>query len=545
MGLRGPGAARLKRARGEVEKKRTRRPEWQKKGLKRYQRVIKFIESLPVTKGKLQGKKIRLLPNQRAFIRSIYERPRRNPVRLGVKSEPRGNGKTGLVAGLALCHLLGPEAEPRGEVYSAGIDRRQAGILFAEMEAIIYAVPDFASRCNIQRFFKKIEVLDGLGDGSIYEALSQDARRAHGLAPTFWAYDEFAQAKDRELFDNLQTAMGKRKRSLGMVISTQAPSDEHPLSQLIDDGLSGADPSIFVQLITAPEDVDPFDPDVIRKHNPAMNIFLDEGDVMADAARARRIPAFEPAYRNLRLNQRVDANEEHRIVTAQVWAEGAEPVDYEALLGRTCYGGLDLSGKKDLTALVLVFPEDGPDPAYDVLPFFWTPEDQLARRRPREEQRFREWIAEGFMEAIPGPIIRYAAVARELIEICERFDVRAISYDAWRIDDLKVEISEIGGDVPLESFGGQGIKVMAPAVDTFAEYAETGRILHGGHPVLTAAVVNAILTPDRAGNLTFDKEKGNRAGPVRIDGAVALAMALHTARRFEGEEVPTPSAVWV
>ena len=65
-------------------------------------------------------------------------------------------------------------------------------------------------RCNIQRFRKSIEVLAGDGKGSKYEALSADGRRAHGLAPSFWAYDELAQTKDRLLLDNLQTAMGKR-----------------------------------------------------------------------------------------------------------------------------------------------------------------------------------------------------------------------------------------------------------------------------------------------------------------------------------------------
>ena len=103
----------------------------------------------------------------------------------------------------------------RGECYSAAIDRLQAGLIFNEMESIILAVPDFAVRCNIQRYRKWIEVIEGFGVGSKYEALSADARRAHGLSPTFWAYDELAQAKDRVLLDNLQTAMGKRKRSLG------------------------------------------------------------------------------------------------------------------------------------------------------------------------------------------------------------------------------------------------------------------------------------------------------------------------------------------
>src|SRR4029077_2954095 len=133
---------------------------------------------------------------------------------------------------------------------------------------------------------------------------SADSRRAHGLAPSFWAYDELAQTKDRNLLDNLQTAMGKRTRSLGVVISTQAADDDHPLSQLIDDVTTGADRSMVVHLLTAPVDADLFDADVIRSVNPAFGKFLDEADVLAEAERARRMPSFESAFRNLRLNQR-------------------------------------------------------------------------------------------------------------------------------------------------------------------------------------------------------------------------------------------------
>jgi phage terminase large subunit-like protein len=157
---------------------------WQRKGLSRLERVLSFLEFLPITKGKLAGQKMRLLDNQRAFVSELYGREH-DQVKLGILSEPRGNGKTGLIAGLMLCHLLGPESEPRGECYSAGIDRLQASLIFNEMEAMIVAVDAFTARCNIQRYRKLIEVLNGPGAGSKYEALSADGRRAHGLAPSF------------------------------------------------------------------------------------------------------------------------------------------------------------------------------------------------------------------------------------------------------------------------------------------------------------------------------------------------------------------------
>ncbi len=369
MGLRGPGARAAKEAREKVTATKRRLP-WEAKGLTRVERVLKFIESLPVTKGKLAGKRIKLLPAQRHFIEQVYGRTAKDGRRLtrtAVMSAPKGNGKTGLLAPMALCHLFGPESEARGEIYSAAIDRQQAGIMFNEMEAIILNVPEFASRVNIVRFHKRIEVLEGPGKGSTYEALSADARRSHGLAPSLWVYDELAQAKDRELLDGLMNAMGKRNEPLAVIISTQAPTDHHSLSQLIDDGLTGADPSVYVQLHAAPPDADPFDEKVWKECNPAWGIFLDETDFRQKAELARRQPVFESSFRNLRLNQRVDANNENRIVTPAVWKLGAVPVDLDRLAGRRCYGGLDLSGKHDLTALVLAFDDD--QGAFDLVPF--------------------------------------------------------------------------------------------------------------------------------------------------------------------------------
>lgn len=546
MGKRGPGAGRLKAAREALPKRKQRLP-WERKGLSRAERVIAFLQFLPITKGPLAGRKMKLLPEQREFVEEIYGNLRADGTRrrrIGIKSEPKGNGKTGLCAGLALCHLIGPESEERGEVYSAAIDRGQAGIIFNEIEAILMRVPVFAVQVNVQRFVKKIEVISGPASGSIYEALSADARRAHGLAPSLFVYDELAQAKDRVLLDNLINGLGKRREALGLIISTQAPDDEHPLSQMIDDGLSGSDPATFVQLLAAPEEADPWSEKTWLACNPALGRYVSLQEFREAADRARRIPAFEASFRNLRLNQRVDAREENRLVTAPVWRRGAIDVDREELRGRRCFAALDLSGKHDLTSLTLVFPDDEPEPGFDILPVFWTPEGQMAQRRPSEQDRFRQWIRDGHLIAVPGPTVRFSFVAHQLVALAHEYDIAVLGFDRWRIDDFKQDLADVDPDfpVPLEPFG-QGFQSMGPAVEWFAELALTGRLRHGGHPVLTAAVAGAIMDSDPAGNMKIAKDSSHRRGPVRVDGAVTLVMALDLAKGFEAEPEPDFSGI--
>jgi phage terminase large subunit-like protein len=92
--------------------------------------------------------------------------------------------------------------------------------------SIIEAMPELEARCNLQRYGKVIEVLEGDGAGSIYESLSADDKRAHGLSPSFWIFDEYAQSPNTDLLDNMRTAMGKRSESLGVIISTR-PTNIH------------------------------------------------------------------------------------------------------------------------------------------------------------------------------------------------------------------------------------------------------------------------------------------------------------------------------
>jgi phage terminase large subunit-like protein len=525
LGLRGFGSVARKEVQEKLDNRaRPRKLPWLDKKLSRLDRVLAFLEFLPITKGKLAGKKMRLLPNQRDFVAALYGS---NDIKLGIFSEPRGNGKTGLLAGLMLCHLLGPESEQRGECYSAGIDRLQAGLIFNEMEAIIHAVPEFTVRCNIQRYRKLIEVLAGDGRGSKYEALSSDSRRAHGLAPSFWAYDELAQTKDRNLLDNLQTAMGKRTRSLGIIISTQAASDLHPLSELIDDGMKGNDRGLIVHLTTAPVDADPFDPDVIRSVNPAFGTFLDEADILAEAERARRMPSFEAAFRNLRLNQRIAPHGRSLLFTAEAWRDGDGDIDDDIFRdGRPVFGGLDLSASIDLTALVLAAEDD--DGVVHLKPFAWTPSENLAERQIKDRAPYDVWINQGILNVSPGAAIEFDFVVAELAGLMGVMNLVRLNYDPWRIHLFQQSLDRLGVAVPLAEMG-QGYKSMAPAIDAFEKLVAQKQFRHGGNPLLRWCFANAVTITDPAGNRKLDKAKSYS----RIDVAVAAVMAVGAMKAAE------------
>ena len=120
--ITGHEAGRIKRARAQLTDTSTPMP-WEDPSLSRLEAVVTFLESLPITKGLREGQKMKLLPHQIEFLEMIYGVDPQPKV--AIQSLPRENGKTGLISNLALCHILGPEAEPRGAVYSAAVDRAQ------------------------------------------------------------------------------------------------------------------------------------------------------------------------------------------------------------------------------------------------------------------------------------------------------------------------------------------------------------------------------------------------------------------------------------
>jgi phage terminase large subunit-like protein len=519
----GNSTALQRAAREKLQGKRKRKLPWEKAGLSRAERVIAFLEFLPITKGILIDRKMQLLPGQRRFIERVYGA---DAVRIAVRSEPRGNGKTGLVSGLLLCHLLGPEAEPRGECYSAAVDRKQAALMFDEAVAIIEQVPEFAAIAKIKTGSQRrqVEVTDGAGKGSKFEALSADARRGHGLAPSWWAYDEMAQTRDRRLFDALRTAMGKRKRCLGIILSTQAEDDEHPLSQLIDDGLSGEDPSLVIDLMAAPAGANVFDRDVIRECNPALGVFLDPQTVFTEADQAKRMPSAESAFRNLRCNQRI-ATAADLLCTPAVWALGDAPVD-DAIFrdGRPVYGGLDLSARLDLTALVLAAEDNAG--CIHLKPMAWTPEKTLLLRTQRDGAPYDAWHRTGALLATPGLTIDYDYVLADIVRETSGMNLVRIAFDKWNINRLIADAGRLGIALPLEGFV-QGYKSYSPAIREFEVKATEGQLIHGGHPVLRWCVANTVLVHE-AGTPQANRKPEKRRTYGRIDLAVSALMAIGT-----------------
>ena len=465
-----------------------------------------------------KSKPVRLRPWQKRDILKIYDN--KHVTRRGILSFARKNGKTALAAFLLLLHLVGPEALPNSQLVSTAKTREQAALIFELAAKVVRMSDSLFEYVGIRDHSKQLYCSEL---GTVYRALSSDGKSNLGGSPVFAVHDELGAVKGprSELYAAVETGMGAHEAPLSLIISTQAPTDADLLSVLIDDALAGHDPTVVISLYTTPMEDDPFLVKSLRQSNPAYGDFLNATELKKLAADAKRMPSNEPSYRNLNLNQRVDANSV--FVSRTVWQEnGEDPVPYHKWGNAPVYGGLDLSATTDLSSLVLMADIEG---EWHVEPTFWLPDDDLADRSKTDRVPYDTWKQQGYLQTTPGRVIEYEYIAHELRKTFDSCNVRQIAFDRWNWKFLRPWLVAAGfKEHELEKFVefGQGYMSMSPALREFESMLLTAKLRHGMHPVLTMCAQNAIVQSDPAGNRKLVKNKSSG----RIDGMVALAMAV-------------------
>lgn len=509
-----------------------------KKPLTRGEKVVAFIEThCLVPEGSKVGQPMRLAPFQKQFILEIYDNPA--GTRKAYLSIARKNGKTGLIAGMVLAHLAGPEARLNTQIVSGALSRDQAALVFNLAAKMVALNPALQKVARVIPSSKKIV---GLARNVEYKALSAEATTAHGLSPVLAILDEVGQIKGPSdpFVEAITTSQGAHEEALLIAISTSSASDADMFSLWCDDAARSVTPSTVCHVYKADENCDLNDKTQWKKANPALGLFRSEKDLEEQITQAMRLPALEASARNLLLNQRVSL--EKLALAPSVWKSNGQVPDLEVFASRPCSIGLDLSARNDLTAAVLAARDD--DGVVHLLPFVYTPSSGLEERARRDRAPYVEWVKSGKLIAVAGSTVDYNQVAEHLKSVLDDLgaQINTVEFDRWRIDLFKKEAEECGF-APFAVWNpvGQGFKDFSPRVEAFEALLLAGKIRHGGHPLLNMAAANAIAVSDPAGSRKLDKSKSSQ----RIDPLVAAVMAVFPVSEGRKDAGYTGDVTWL
>lgn len=171
-----------------------------------------------------------------------------------------------------------------------------------------------------------------------------------------------------------------------------------------------------------------------------------------------------------------------------------------------------------------MFPPLDEDDKFQILPYFWLPEDNLDLRVKRDHVNYDLWKRQGFIQTTEGNVVHYGFIEKFIENLGEKYNIREIAFDRWGAVQMVQNLENMGFTVvPF----GQGFKDMSPPTKELMKLTLERKIAHAGHPVLRWMMDNIFIRTDPAGNIKADKEKSTE----KIDGVIATIMALDRAIR--------------
>lgn len=504
-----------------------------KRGLKwdleQVTKAIGFFERvLKLNGGDYEGQPFTLLPWQKFVVGSIFGwfgRDGYRRFRVAYIETAKGSGKSPLAAGVGMKGFVA-DGEARAEIYSAATKKDQAMILFRDAVAMVDQSPELQKRLQKSGTGEKCWNLAYLQAGAFFRPISSDDGQS-GPRPHIGLIDELHEHKTNVVVEMLRAGTKSRRQALIFMITNSGSNKTGPCWAYHEYGSKVAagerkDDAFFSFICALDEADDPFEDE---KCWPKANPSLQDADlpgykyIREQVTEAKGMPGKEALVRRLNFCQWTGA--ESPWLSHEIWKGAEQEFDWRDFRGRRAVAGLDLSSTTDLTGLVFFIEPVAEGEPWRMVPFAWLPEIGLQEKANKDGPPYVQWKKEGLLDTTPGRAISKRVVLQKLSAMCDFFEVTAVAYDRWRIEDLLSLAGDDGITLPDMKPFGQGFKDMSPAVENFERMLLNGELVHSGHKVLTMCAGNAVIEQDGAENRKLSKDKATG----RIDLMVAAVMA--------------------
>lgn len=482
-----------------------------------------FIENLTHTKGELAGRAIHLEPWQCFLLTTLFgwkSKAGNRRFRSAYVEVSRGNGKSTLLSGIGLFCLCA-DHEPGAEVYSFATTREQAKIVFGDAQTMARGNRALQEAYGLEVTAHALYVP---ATNSTFQAKSAEGSTLDGLNTHLAIIDELHAHKKRDVFDVVETSLGKRRNSL-MVSITTAGVDRtgicYEQRTLVTKILSGSlqDESYFGIIYTLDPDDDWKSGEALAKANPNWGVSVRPEVIRALQAKAIATPSAENNFKTKHLD--VWCNADVGWMDMKAWDACAdESLDESDFDGEPCWLGLDLASTSDMTAKVKIFQRkiDGSSHYY-LFGDYWLPRTAIERG---VNSQYQGWEYLGYLHVCEGPVTDFAEIRDSILEDCGRYSVQSVAYDPFQAVQLSKELSDDGVPMVLCK---QTVANLSDPMKQFQALVLDHRLHFNGDPVLTWMVSNVVCHVDVKENIYPRKD----APENKIDGVVAGIMALSRA----------------
>lgn len=509
--------------------------------------VCDFIAKLPHVQGEWGSKTIVLEPWQIFILVCIFGWRRKsdggrrfNTVYIEVA---RKNAKSTLAAGIAL-YCLCCDREQGPEVIIGATTGKQADKVFKPAKEMARRTPALRKAFDVEVFARS--VVSWKWAGSI-EPINAKSSTQDGWNPHCAILDELHAHPNRGLYDVIKSAFGARKNPLLWIITTAGYDtlsvcfEQRTLVTKILEGVVTADHYFGIIYTLDEEDKeagikadDHLNEKVWVKANPNLDVSVSREQMRGYAIEAKHSPDSMGEFLTKRCNKWTTAKAAR--FNVELWKKCAGDVTLADFDGLDVWAGLDLAAVSDMNALALVARHEGRTLVWCRL---WLPEATVESEYvKRRNVPYKRWADEDRLSLTPGNVTDYDFIEKEVNELHERFGFRAVGFDPWNARDIANRLIESG--VPMQEFR-QGIPSFNAGMKEFDRRLIDATLLHAGCPVLGWHVSNVIARKDVNENEAPDRKNSQE----KIDGFVAACMGIAMMVTNEGEQKPTPQAIWL
>ena len=452
----------------------------------------------------------------------------------------RGNAKTTLAAAIGLFGLTAMDKNPEVDLFARS--KEQADRMFKTIRAFVYAEPEFDKMMNVSVQVKKIHMLDGVGELVVR---SGDAEAELGLNPTIALVDELLAQRNRDLWDAINTAFGKRPE--GLLITMTTPSvnvetfaeEEYNNAKAISKNRE-LDPTYLPVIYEAGEDDDPFDRQTWLKANPGIESgFIDEQIIASEASAAQRDPTQLHSFKVYRCALWAQAG--HGFLDMTQWDLGAgEMPSVEFLETLPCFMGLDMSATNDLTSVCLLWWDEKAEQAYAAWEH-WTLEKIAAEMTKFTHGQWPVWLDADTTKVNVSnrSWVDHEDVAERVIELYDQFGPYGVGIDSYRARSLNKLLGPDGAGLPIQQLRTTGKSLQAGS-EHFAKLVAGQAVRHNGDPIARWCASNATVKYDAENYPKVVKPDPNEQR-TKIDAVVAACFAADRWLGWErdgGEHIP-------
>lgn len=488
------------------------------------EKVAKFLQLLPHTKGKWASKRerIKLEPWQLfsvcipfGWVRKSDGQRRYRTVLIFV---PRKNGKSIIGGGVGI-YMFTADGEFGAEVYSGATTEKQAWEVFRPAKLMVDRTPELRDHFGVE---VNASNMCRIEDGSRFEPVI--GKPGDGSSPSCAIVDEYHEHQDSTLFDTMETGMGAREQPLMLVITTAGSSIGGPCHQLVRDAermLEGLidRPDLWAMLYTIDDD-DWTSEAALIKANPNYGVSIN-GDFLAARQRdAMQSAAKQATFRTKHLNEWVGAK--NAWLNMLRWKDAPARKSLTELEGRRCIAALDLASKIDIAGLLLLFPPIEGDPLWHVHGRYYLPEARVIEELDSNTARYREFDSLGLLTLTDGEVIDFEVIKEDLREFAGRFQIEQVAYDPWQATQLAQEM-QAEGLLMVEV--RQTVQNLSEPMKEVEALVLQRKLAHGDCPILTWMASNVVAKLDAKDNIYPNKERPEN----KIDGIVGLIMGVRQA----------------